>query len=260
MICWYWILLLVCRPEPQSCSLSPILRGPPGKFLTLWTRSRRSHYLYIQILYDVFWRLSPLIFNLIFLPNTEGQHDGEHGVGPARLGVHVGGGHRPRLVPLLHQILYFHRIGHGLHPTTLHIGTQDFVLPDNIWIILISHHFFFLPNFQATLFRCISQVQQVKYLFIVYFHVAHLNICLENYTIELTDRGTCMTYLTFWPSSLEGISLKSWLHSLGMIPVKVNCTVSFQSWVRMFGVKRVWLKINWVPSSMLFKQMAFVIA
>ena len=45
-----------------------------------------------------------------------------------------------------------------------------------------------------------------------------------------------------------------------MIPVKVNCTVSFQSWVRMFGVKRVWLKINWVPSSMLFKQMAFVIA
>ena len=134
MICWYWILLLVCRPEPQSCSLSPSLRGPPGKFLTLWTRSRRSHYLYIQILYDVFWRLSPLIFNLIFLPNTEGQHDGEHGVGPARLGVHVSGGHRPRLVPLLHQILYFHRIGHGLNPTTLHIGTQDFVLPDKYFM------------------------------------------------------------------------------------------------------------------------------
>ena len=223
MICWYWILLLVCHLEPQSCSLSPSLRGPPGKFLILWTRWRRSHYLYVQILY-VFWRLSPLIF----LPYTEGQHDGEHGVGPARLGVHVGGGHRAGLVPLLHQILNFHRIGHGLHPTTLHIGTQDFVLSGNIWIILIAHLCFFLPNFQATLFRRITQVQQVKYLFIVYFHVAHLNICLEIHTIELTDRGTCMTYLTFWPSSLEGISLKSWLHSLGMIPVKVNCIVSLQ--------------------------------
>ena len=37
----------------------------------------------------------------------EREHDGEHGVASARLIVHVGGGHSPRLVTFNHQVFNF---------------------------------------------------------------------------------------------------------------------------------------------------------
>ena len=39
------------------------------------------------------------------LRDVEGQDNGEHSVRSAGLAVHVGGGHRSRLVPLHHQVV-----------------------------------------------------------------------------------------------------------------------------------------------------------
>ena len=45
--------------------------------------------------------------------DVEGDDDGEDGVRPAGLGVHVGGRHRPGLVALRHQVLDTLGVQHG---------------------------------------------------------------------------------------------------------------------------------------------------
>ena len=50
-----------------------------------------------------------------------GEDDGEDSVGPAGRLVHVGGGHGPRLVPLLHQVVNIVVTRHGYFAQILNI-------------------------------------------------------------------------------------------------------------------------------------------
>ena len=63
------------------------------------------------------------------LRDVEGQDNGEHSVRSAGLAVHVGGGHRPGLVALLHEVLNLLSISHSNRSQALDIGTKNIVLP-----------------------------------------------------------------------------------------------------------------------------------
>ena len=112
------------------------------------------------------------------LRDVEGQDDGEDRVWPAGLGVHVGGGHRPGLVALLHQTLYLLGISHCHGSQALHIGAKNVVFP--LWKVskTLSNRKF-LPDFQPILLPSIFPIQQVKHFLIIDFHVADLNIGLK---------------------------------------------------------------------------------
>ena len=56
------------------------------------------------------------------------QDDGEDGVRPRGLVVHVGRGHRPVLVALHHEVVDLLKRGHGQLRQPVHIRTQDVVL------------------------------------------------------------------------------------------------------------------------------------
>ena len=63
------------------------------------------------------------------LRDVEGQDNGEDCVRSAGLAVHVGGGHRPGLVALLHEVLNLLSISHSHRSQALDIGTKNIVLP-----------------------------------------------------------------------------------------------------------------------------------
>ena len=58
-----------------------------------------------------------------------GEDDGEDSVGPAGRLVHVGGGHGPRLVALLHEVVDVVVAGDGQLAQVLHVGAEQRVLP-----------------------------------------------------------------------------------------------------------------------------------
>ena len=62
--------------------------------------------------------------------DVEGDHDGEHGVWPAGLSVHVGGRHCPGLVAVRHEVLNPLSVQHRQLGQTLHVGPEDLVLSD----------------------------------------------------------------------------------------------------------------------------------
>ena len=70
-----------------------------------------------------------LVLVLWYSHDVEGDDDGEDGVRPAGLGVHVGGRHRPGLVALRHQVLDTLGVQHGQLGETLHVGPQHLVFP-----------------------------------------------------------------------------------------------------------------------------------
>ena len=98
----------------------------------------------------------------MFLHDVEGDDDGEDGVRPAGLRVHVGGRHCPGLVPLRHQVLDTLSVQDCQLGQTFHIRPQDLVFPD----------------FQSILLATVVPVQQVKDLLIIDLHVADFHIGL----------------------------------------------------------------------------------
>ena len=64
----------------------------------------------------------------MMLRDVEGQDNGEDCVRSAGLAVHVGRGHCPRLVALLHQVLNLLSISHSHRSQALDIGTKNIVL------------------------------------------------------------------------------------------------------------------------------------
>jgi hypothetical protein len=57
-----------------------------------------------------------------------GEDDGEDGVAAAAALVHVGSGHRARLVALVHQVMDVGVLGHGQLAEVLHVGAEEGVL------------------------------------------------------------------------------------------------------------------------------------
>ena len=67
----------------------------------------------------------------VLIMNVLGEDDGEDGVGPAGGLVHVGGGHRPGLVPLLHQIINIVVACHRYFAEILNIWSQQWMFTDS---------------------------------------------------------------------------------------------------------------------------------
>ena len=108
-----------------------------------------------------------------------GEDDGEDRVGAAARLVHVGGGHGPRLVALLHEVVDVVVAGDGQLAQVLHVGAEQRVLPHAEVALAVG-------------------VQEVADTLAVDLHVTHLrNTVLHLYRMVQTKYITSIYYIVY---------------------------------------------------------------